>query len=325
MDPTPEDIAGYQKSKRKPSGRGLSYGVSLSPEAAELGRTITSMVPGPIGVSGTVSQVIAGDVTPFEALSDAVLGLVTKPIKMVQNVYAGKKATTFKNIPANKTWRAADGAVRFEILDVNAKIRTNSMKKISGLSSGGPDIHLFSGKLADFLDHPELYKAYPEIAKMDVMFRLEPGTRIKGHFDSMNNFIKMTAGDAESLRQGILHEVQHKIQKTENFAKGGDPANMARIRAAATTDPRIRLPKDNPELKDLNFEAPGLKSYKKQFEQTPEIFDQNVLDYFHLYGEAEARQIEARAQMTLEQLLKVPPWRMPWDVNSSKFIFQLPD
>lgn len=80
-------------------------------------------------------------------------------------------------------------------------------------------------RLSDILDHPELYKAYPElkdikIRPLDKQWEGKAG----GLWDEADNAIQI--GKIENLTQLrtiLLHEIQHAIQSKEGFAKGGNP------------------------------------------------------------------------------------------------------
>lgn len=158
-----------------------------------------------------------------------------------------------------RTFRGADNRWRQEIPDVDAKLRDSAFDKktIPGEPSttvnpdapkGWGDIggtedrevinlkqptventlsSLFRGKpktpdLESVLDHPELYKAYPELRGIKV----EPfpyKTNSYGVYSPGNNAIYLNKDlDPEFARGVILHEAQHAIQDIEGFARGGN-------------------------------------------------------------------------------------------------------
>lgn len=76
--------------------------------------------------------------------------------------------------------------------------------------------------LKQLLDHPELYKAYPELANMPVK-PLHPFLSIqgvKGMYDSAKKAIHMGFGTLSDLKSTMLHEIQHAIQDIEGFSTG---------------------------------------------------------------------------------------------------------
>ena len=78
--------------------------------------------------------------------------------------------------------------------------------------------------LKDVIEHPELFKAYPELKDVKVE-RLSPilsSMGINGQFMASQNILqlgKMTEAQAKSV---MMHEIQHWIQTKEGFARGGN-------------------------------------------------------------------------------------------------------
>ena len=75
--------------------------------------------------------------------------------------------------------------------------------------------------LGEVLDHPTLYKAYPELAEYKL--RILPEGAKGGFFDQQNKTIEISGRDKEFLESSLLHEVQHGVQRLEDFAIGGNP------------------------------------------------------------------------------------------------------
>jgi len=155
------------------------------------------------------------------------------------------KSTGFK--------RAKDGKWRFEIDDSTAIIKTDWKKDLLR----HPDTAVYLG---DILDHPTLFKAYPELEHLPVFpFNYVNEKSIFGGFsdkdfsilmkdqgfDSVNKWAKNSAGKWEKVanpdlaglpssqlhlmyKERLLHEVQHAVQFIEDFAPGGNTANEAR-------------------------------------------------------------------------------------------------
>lgn len=73
--------------------------------------------------------------------------------------------------------------------------------------------------LSDFLQHDELYKAYPEMRYASVVFAdLPDGTN--GSYNRRSNTIILSNTLLGSPEKTLLHEVQHMIQKKEGFTGG---------------------------------------------------------------------------------------------------------
>ena len=75
--------------------------------------------------------------------------------------------------------------------------------------------------LGEVLDHPTLYQAYPELAEYKL--RILPEGAEGGFFDQKNKTIQISGRDKEFLESSLLHEVQHGVQRLEDFAIGGNP------------------------------------------------------------------------------------------------------
>jgi len=84
----------------------------------------------------------------------------------------------------------------------------------------------YSGRLIEVLSHPTLYRYYPNLAIMPIVF-IHGGRNINGRYyfspDERGGYIYMNGtqrdGDPLSI---LLHEIQHSIQRTEGFATGGN-------------------------------------------------------------------------------------------------------
>ena len=110
-------------------------------------------------------------------------------------------------------FEGVDGKPRFEVDDSGAKL--------TDIGKAG----FQRARLDQVIDHPELFKQYPEIANTSVTFKhgLE-GTNTAGQFDDTINEIALhpkLMGNEEKTRSTLLHELQHRIQKEEGFARGG--------------------------------------------------------------------------------------------------------
>jgi len=116
-------------------------------------------------------------------------------------------------------FQGPEQAWRYEINDAPARLRY-PMEEIS-------ESELFRKaklyNLGDILDHPELFKAYPELAETGFMKRkgLFDMGGLQGWRDPEANIIGVTPYANDPLGT-ILHEVQHYIQEKEKFGLGGN-------------------------------------------------------------------------------------------------------
>lgn len=127
-----------------------------------------------------------------------------------QALVGGIGATGFG--AAKNLFRGAEGVPKFEFSDLGS-----SIKELPRFFQGK--------KLSEVLDHPELFRQYPELANMEVQKMLPT----LGNYEKAGEFAKVegrpvirTKADAtpEELRSTILHEVQHAIQDKEGFGQG---------------------------------------------------------------------------------------------------------
>ena len=119
----------------------------------------------------------------------------------------------------------ADGQPRYEITDENARW-TSVMQGDSRvlMMREATDATTSTVTLADVLDHPELFAAYPELRKVKMEFFDGPvGERGWASHMMIGLNKSRNINDAERM-SALLHEVQHIIQEIEGFALGAGPA-----------------------------------------------------------------------------------------------------
>ena len=93
--------------------------------------------------------------------------------------------------------------------------------------------NIFYSYLNEIFDAPELYKAYPTLEKIPVIFRHLPNNS-EGMFSPSNgviyinkNFIQNDKNSwllKNNVRNPLIHEIQHAIQDFEGFPVGSSPA-----------------------------------------------------------------------------------------------------
>ena len=186
--------------------------------------------------------------------------------------------------------------------------------------------------LEDMLIHEELFNAYPELRRIPVRFAEEQGAM--GAYRGKTQGITLSPGRSEKETfSTLMHEIQHAIQEQEGFARGGSPDEM-RDRAIAQVQERLsNLERGDDirmlmEMEDGTFfdEVPaGLRPiFQEKLEElrqtiTPEEVAQYReiaadMDYesvseaaFDLYrqlmGEVEARNVQTRIGMTMDERL----------------------
>lgn len=95
-----------------------------------------------------------------------------------------------------------------------------------------------TGRLPDLIDHPELFKTYPHLNNVNVEGGFGPGFKYGGSYIHqqpgakynglpLNPVIEAGAGDAKTIRDVLLHEIQHAVQRHEGFDSGANPDYIA--------------------------------------------------------------------------------------------------
>jgi hypothetical protein len=160
-------------------------------------------------------------------------------------------------------WRGKDGKWRWEISDEAAKV-TLPQPRADGYNAV---------RLKDVLDHPELYKNYPELKDRVVHYwATEPaaGETRGGYSQDLEQYLLKTLSP-EQAKKTLLHENQHAVQYQEGFPTGGNPAEIMK-------------------------KFPGM------------TMQEAVESYQRLLGEVEARAVASRADLDAAMRRFKQPW-----------------
>ena len=142
-------------------------------------------------------------------------------LKVAEKMERGKKDA--KAIKLATGWeRGADGKWRYEMPD--AKIK--DMKDIGGgniVKRFDDDMLWNDGKLANVIDAPGLFEAYPQLKDVridtDAIMNDMPSN---GEYNPKTNTITIHADELKYMNSILNHEIQHAIQSIEGFATGGN-------------------------------------------------------------------------------------------------------
>lgn len=160
-------------------------------------------------------------------------------LKVAEEMERGKKDA--KAIKLATGWeRGADSKWRYEMPD--AKIK--DMKDIGGghiVKRFDDDMLWNDGKLADVIDAPGLFEAYPQLKDVridtDAIMNDMPSN---GVYNAKTNTITIHADELKYMNSILNHEIQHAIQYIEGFAKGGSPEQMEKEFKAAQDEWKAR-------------------------------------------------------------------------------------
>lgn len=218
-------------------------------------------------------------------------------LKVAEEMERGKKDA--KAIKLATGWeRGADSKWRYEMPD--AKIK--DMKDIGGghiVKRFDDDMLWNDGKLADVIDAPGLFEAYPQLKDVridtDEIMNDMPSN---GEYNAKTNTITIHADELKYMNSILNHEIQHAIQSIEGFDRGGSPrlirGEVKKKFAEVTKQIRkLRSEGKEDEAKALVEKNRGLyNAYQK---------NDDYNSYKSLAGEVEARNVQSRMGMTDEE------------------------
>lgn len=240
-------------------------------------------------------------------------------------VAAGEDAETVRR---DTGWHTGvDGKWRFEIDDSQAYIKgkvsvfgkpLKANADIASIIKANKDSpYRASAKLGSILHHPDLFKAYPDLANVEVWVEKD-GSGSDGMFAPDSNIItvrgSLSGSEAVSV---ILHEIQHAIQENEGFASGGSLDSARKVAYEKNENRRKQINEEIEELGRLRSSIPTSDNdaYQRNVdkhkvlvserdalneEQRGLKYDQApaAQAYKRLAGEVEARNTQSRANLT---------------------------
>lgn len=190
----------------------------------------------------------------------------TKALEMEK---AGAKAEDIWKETGNVKY--ADGQWRQEISDKDATVKADF---IVGSGSGG---YYDAQSIGELLDHPQLFKAYPDAKNVDFSqtaskdwdgtvrsgASYSPKSTEKGiEYPHRITLYEDRLVSPVATKTSVLHENQHYIQELENFAKGGDPFQFIKEFEKARKPDMAVITILNKEMDKLVKEMDALKQTK---------------------------------------------------------------
>jgi hypothetical protein len=171
------------------------------------------------------------------------------------------------------------------------------------------------------LKHPKLYESYQDLQDIGLQQWIGPreGSYYPKGFSNKEPNPYITAGSEspEQLKSTLLHELQHGIQRKEEFARGGNPTEFL----TPLVKKRDELYGNITELNNKLSNAVGTPEYEKlmnqklrlipevtQYDDMINLKDKAFNQYQRLLGEAEARLTQNRIPLTQEQRLQYYPY-----------------
>ena len=178
-------------------------------------------------------------------LEDDVIGLLDKRLADEGEISFFRQTD---NEFGKGLFKLPDNQFRFEIDDRPAKIKLDiaddSQALFNNITGDALERVLprtemgVTKKLSDFLDHDELFEAYPQLKDYPVKIKFDTKDGARGSFNTTRKNITINLADMRPMMEGsattgkklkqdikstLMHEIQHAIQEIEGFARGSNP------------------------------------------------------------------------------------------------------
>jgi hypothetical protein len=290
--------------------------------------------PDPV-VQQSAHDKLAGQTLPKVTEMPTAQGMVQRMRAAKQNVQkfnadlgqggfiAGPLAGDFSSFKKQgKVFEGVDGKPRFEVSDEGAKLKLKEgfFGKPSLVSAEDMRNLKFDTTVSEVLDHTKLFEQYPELKDIKIAERTLP-PEVNAQFNKKTNELqvapRLLQEDPAKLKGTILHELQHAIQAKENFASGGSDTefvhklqelNKSRNNELDEINALLKAESDNnpsrgynptPEYLNL-LERRGdiVKLLDETQDRYGSVRNKAFENYQNLAGEAEARAVAARKDMT---------------------------
>lgn len=255
--------------------------VNTSPQVIEKANELASLVV--LGPAPVAAKLADGTLGSFAGVKSRTFNR-ENAIKARELLTKGESATTV--FAETGFFKGAEGRWKYEIPDDKAKLNID------------PEWGFLKGEtLGEVLDHPELFKAYPELKNLPVKADMDLAPN-RGTFLSLDEGIEISAHASKST---LMHEVQHAIQDIEGFARGGSPhygeLNYDKTINKLREEYKNLLSKNNPTSEDLAREDYLNKVFDLDFERRRAAAAEAYSNYRRLAGEVESYNVETRLDL----------------------------
>jgi len=273
----------------------------LSPEAAQRAWDLAGlMVFGPAPIA---SKIVDGTLGSFAGVRSPTVNrdMLNKANQMLQDGHTADQIWLITGF-----FKGADGRWRYEIPDQGMKVKVTA----DDLYRTHPDRPY---TLKEVIDHPELFKAYPQLK--DIKVKYDPKLNAYGEANAVAKTITLGPGSSKGT---LLHEIAHIIQEIEGFNKGGAPAEHFALRfdkELKALEPGYNKLLTKYIKNKTQLGAPALTSEEESIFNTimrlreldmlrrPEAEKEVYKNYRILAGEVEARNVADRYEKGFTSLL----------------------
>jgi len=199
------------------------------------------------------------------------------------------------------------------------------------------------GPASSFMAHGELGAAYPDVYKLHTRIDNDlaglKGQYLRGDRTQGEQIVLGSKPKWSDGKSTLLHELQHAVQQREGFARGGAPSQFTQLppdfrltaqQLISVDETAKKLGESVDDVARLSLEptlAQRVNELVKsgQWDANVNEWRQNILtpqqQYERLAGEAEARAVQSRMDMTPEQRRATFPFDS-YDVPRDKLILR---
>lgn len=302
----------------------LQFGSLIAPPYVKAAKEIG------IGAAQPIRNILADEAGTF--LGRQAVGADLDTLKVAEQSAAKYPR---ENIRQATGWiRGPDNQWRYELSDVNSSVNPDVWEKLRATPP------ITDTTLPSLLSHPELYKAYPGLFEK---YKVEGVPFFAGtdYQAAVNPELKRIGLNPDmtspELRSSLLHEIQHVIQNKEGFAEGGSPThflppnyddlsnNAVAAHEIFTEKLQQKYPPAIVNAVMTVLEHPGADRARLQKmlgkDLTDEAFDMRDMfrdlknmhteaetKYGNLAGETEARLVQARRNLSPDELKRYSPF-----------------
>jgi hypothetical protein len=172
----------------------------------------------------------------------------------------------------------------------------------------------------DVIEHPELFKSVPEVAKTPISLDIRKDMKPHGAYYLDDKYMEASAPNQESARRVAIHELSHKLDEVGGMPIGGSPDEFTSGRASSLADQmwdqystlfdkyaewhRVYEQSNGKNIQALNlardFRQKARDIYAEWQKQSPEGL------YRRLASEIQARDAAARADIPADRRPFIP-------------------
>jgi hypothetical protein len=201
-------------------------------------------------------------------------------------------------------FQGADKKWRFEIPDYQSKLKPDRTDWRSSYANRE-------------IEHPELFKAYPELQDIGIRRSQSPDNAYyQPRERGQPSHIALPSVASEKDRSLMLHELQHAVQRKEGFSPGTSTKAVRPVVEEKINEIERRIQQtEHPTVPDIIKKSPDewtpqevtevQNFYKKLPDKEKAVWE----TYARHAGEVESRNVERRMDFTPQQIREQAPWK----------------